>query len=108
MQNDQSSGYGRQERGGGLIRFARRFLRHKGRLALGFCAIPLAQLGDVGITLLIRDALNKIEDGDGGGHLPETFGFILGLAAVYGLFRFAQRGGNVVAAVLRAWPELAS
>ena len=75
----------------GLGRFARRFLRHKKRLILGFCAIPLAQLGDVGITLLIRDALNKIEVGEGDEHLRTTFAMVIGLAVIYGLFRFAQR-----------------
>ena len=55
-------------RGSSLGRFARRFWRHKRRLSLGFLAIPLAQLGDVGITLLIRDALDKIEAGEGAGH----------------------------------------
>jgi len=75
----------------GLGRFARRFLRHKKRLALGFAAIPLAQLGDVGITLLIRDALNKIQAGEGDEHLKTTFGMVIGLAVFYGLFRFAQR-----------------
>ena len=78
-------------RGSSLVRFALRFLRHTPRLALGFLAIPLAQLGDVGITLLIRDALDKIDEGDGAGHLPATFGFVLALALFYGIFRFAQR-----------------
>ena len=66
----------------GLGRFARRFLRHKKRLTLGFCAIPLAQLGDVGITLLIREALNKIELGEGDEHLKTTFAMVIGLAVI--------------------------
>lgn len=76
---------------GRMRRFARRFLRHKRRLALGFLAIPLSQLGDIGITLLIRDALDKIEDGEGADHLSTTFVLVLLLAAFYGLFRFSQR-----------------
>ncbi len=78
-------------KGSGLGRFAKRFWRHKRRLSLGFLAIPLAQLGDVGITLLIRDALDRIEAGEGADHLKTTFWFVIGLALIYGLFRFAQR-----------------
>ena len=74
-----------------MRRFSRRFWRHRKRLAIGFLAIPLAQLGDVGITLLIRDALDKIEAGEGTDHLSATFGFVILLAVFFGLFRFAQR-----------------
>ena len=76
---------------GGLRRFARRFWRHKKRLAIGFLAIPLSQLGDISITLVISDALDKIEAGEGADHLASTFCFVLALAVIYGLFRFTQR-----------------
>ena len=43
-----------------LLRFFRRFLAYRTSLLLGLLCIPLAQLCDVGITLLVGDALDQI------------------------------------------------
>lgn len=74
-----------------LWAFFRRFLRHKRDLALGFLCIPLAQLGDIAITVTIGNALDRLRLGEGTDFLPGVFAIVLGLAAFKGVFRYFQR-----------------
>jgi ATP-binding cassette subfamily B protein len=76
---------------GRLWKFFRRFLRHKRQLVPGFLCIPLAQLGDVGITIVIGDALDDLRQGSGAEILPKAFWIVIGLSAFKGVFRFLQR-----------------
>ncbi len=74
-----------------LWKFFRRFLRHNRQLIPGFLCIPLAQLGDVGITIVIGDALDDLRQGSGAEILPKAFWIVIGLSAFKGVFRFLQR-----------------
>ena len=74
-----------------LWRFFTRFLRHKRQFAAGFLCIPLAQLGDIAITVLIGDALDRLDAGSPADFLRGLFLIIAGLALARGLFRFLQR-----------------
>jgi ATP-binding cassette subfamily B protein len=74
-----------------LWTFFRRFLRHNRQLIPGFLCIPLAQLGDVAITIVIGDALDELRQGSGAELLPKAFWIVIGLSAFKGVFRFLQR-----------------
>ena len=74
-----------------LWRFFGRFLAHKRELIPGFLCIPLAQLGDVGITIVIGDALDRLRRGSDTEFLRGVFFLVLGLAAFKGVFRYLQR-----------------
>jgi ATP-binding cassette, subfamily B, multidrug efflux pump len=76
---------------GRLWLFFRRFLRHRGALLGGFLCIPLAQLGDIAITLVIGDALDRLKQGSQADFLRGVFLIVVGLAALRGVFRFLQR-----------------
>ena len=74
-----------------LLRFFQRFLRHKRPLLAGFACIPLAQLADIGITVTIGSALDRLQKGDDGEFLAGIFAIILGLSVCKGVFRYLQR-----------------
>lgn len=69
----------------------RRFLRHKWTLLAGFACIPLASLGDVWITRLIGDALDRLRTGSDAEFLVGLFWMLLGVSLLRGTFRFLQR-----------------
>ena len=69
----------------------RRFLRYRGRLAAGLCCIPIAAIGDIGITKLVGDALDRLREGSDTGFLRGLFFILLGISLVRGVFRFLQR-----------------
>ena len=69
----------------------RRFLRHRRRLGLGAACIPIAALGDVWITKLIGDALDRLRELSDTEFLRGLFFLLLGIAVVRAVFRFFQR-----------------
>lgn len=69
----------------------RRFLRHKWILLAGFLCIPLASLGDIWITKLIGDALDRLRTGSDAEFLAGLFWILLGVSIARGIFRFLQR-----------------
>ena len=69
----------------------RRFLRHKWTLLAGFACIPLASLGDVWITRLIGQALDRLRTGSDTDFLVGLFWMLLGVSLLRGTFRFLQR-----------------
>ncbi|NUP96971.1 MAG: ABC transporter ATP-binding protein [Planctomycetaceae bacterium] len=69
----------------------RRFLRHKWTLLAGFLCIPLASLGDIWITKLIGDALDRLRTGSDAEFLAGLFWILLGVSIARGIFRFLQR-----------------
>ena len=74
-----------------LWRFYRRFLGHKRQLFAGYLCIPLGQLGDIAITILIGDALDRLDTENSAEFLQGLFLIIAGLAVARGVFRFLQR-----------------
>jgi ATP-binding cassette, subfamily B, multidrug efflux pump len=68
-----------------------RFLRYRWTLAAGVVCIPLSALGDVWITKLIGDALDRLRLGSDTSFLAGLFWLLLGIALVRGVFRFLQR-----------------
>ena len=74
--------------------FFQRFLRHRRELYPGFACLPLAQLGDIAVTVVIGDALNRLKGmtaGSDTSFLAGVFGIVLGLAAFRGVLRYFQR-----------------
>lgn len=74
-----------------LWRFFQRFLRHRRQLLAGFLCIPLAQLADIGITVVIGGALDRLQKGSDADFLAGIFWIILGLSLCKGIFRYLQR-----------------
>jgi ATP-binding cassette subfamily B multidrug efflux pump len=74
-----------------LWRQFQRFLRYRWTLAAGVACIPLASLGDVWITKLIGDALDRLREGDDTEFLKGLFWLLTAIALVRGVFRFLQR-----------------
>jgi ATP-binding cassette subfamily B protein len=74
-----------------LWSFFRRFLRHRRELIPGFLCVPLAQLGDIAITLVIGNALDRLRHQSDTEFLAGVFWIILGLSAFKGVFRYLQR-----------------
>lgn len=74
-----------------LLHYFGRFLRYRTSLLLGVLCIPLAQLADVGITLLVGDALDRAKDASD----PEWIRRVVLLMAAYAVghsvLRFYQR-----------------
>jgi ATP-binding cassette subfamily B multidrug efflux pump len=74
-----------------LFSFFERFLRYRGTLLLGFLCIPMAQLADVALTVVVGDAITRMQTA------PDTEfmrGMLLLFAlfvVVHAIFRFAQR-----------------
>ena len=79
-----------------LWRFFRRFLRYRGTLLAGFLCIPLAQLADVGITVLIGDALDRARTADSAHYMPAVLALLALVAVIHSVFRFLQRWWIVV------------
>ena len=69
----------------------RRFLRHRGQLAAGFLCIPISQLGDVYLTKLVGDALDRLRAGDDASFLRGLVLIMMAVALVRASFRFLQR-----------------
>ncbi len=74
-----------------LLESFRRFLRYRRPLALGILCVPLSSLGDIWITKLIGDALDRLRAGSQADFLAGLFWMLLAIAAFRGLFRFLQR-----------------
>jgi ATP-binding cassette subfamily B protein len=74
-----------------LWHFFKRFLRHKPQLIPGFLCIPLGHLGDIAITLVIGDALDRLKEGSNADFLRGVFLIIAGLALGRGVFRSLVR-----------------
>lgn len=76
-----------------LAPFLRRLARHRARLALGFLCVPLAQLADIAISVVLRDALDRL-DGSAASDpsfLGTVFLVVAGIALGHGVLRFLQR-----------------
>ena len=75
--------------------YFRRFLRYKRALILGFCCIPLANLADIGVTVLIGNAIDRMEQAEGSGTgtaFMQRVLLLIALAALaHAVFRFLQR-----------------
>ena len=69
----------------------RRFLGHSRRLSAGALCIPVAALGDVAITKLIGDALDRLREASDVSFLRGLFFLVLGIAFARAIFRFLQR-----------------
>jgi ATP-binding cassette subfamily B protein len=74
-----------------LWRQFQRFLRYRWTLAAGVACIPLASLGDIWITKLIGDALDRLREGSDADFLRGLFWILVVIALVRGVFRFLQR-----------------
>jgi ATP-binding cassette subfamily B multidrug efflux pump len=74
-----------------LWHFFKRFLRFRTPLLLGLLSIPLAIVGDVGVTLLIGDALERARHSNSTEWLPTVMLWLVVYALVQGVFRFYQR-----------------
>ncbi|MFO1009476.1 MAG: ABC transporter ATP-binding protein [Planctomycetota bacterium] len=74
-----------------LWSYFRRFLKHKRELVPGFLCIPLAQLGDVMVTIVIGNTLDQLRQGSDTEFLQGVFWTILGWAVFKGVFRYLQR-----------------
>ena len=74
-----------------LWHFFKRFLRFRTPLLLGLLSIPLAIVGDIGVTLLIGNALERARLSDSAEWLPRVILWLAVYALVQGVFRFYQR-----------------
>jgi ATP-binding cassette subfamily B protein len=69
----------------------RRFLRHKPTLLAGLCCIPLSSLGDIAITIVIGNALDRLRERSDAEFLQGVFWLLMLIALGRGVFRFLQR-----------------
>ena len=74
-----------------LVQSFRRFLRYKRPLALGILCVPLSSLGDIWITKIVGDALDRLRSGSDAKFLAGLFWLLLAIAFGRGVFRFLQR-----------------
>lgn len=74
-----------------LLRFFRRFLAYRTSLLLGLLCIPLAQLCDVGITLLVGDALDRAQDASDTEWMTRVLLLMGAYAVGHSVMRFYQR-----------------
>lgn len=74
-----------------LLRFFRRFLAYRTSLLLGLLCIPLAQLADVGITLLVGDALDRAKDASDAEWMTRVILLMGAYAVGHCVMRFYQR-----------------
>jgi ATP-binding cassette subfamily B protein len=74
-----------------LLPFFLRVLRHRRQLFAGFLCIPLAQLGDIAITIVIGNSLDALKKGSDPQFLGGIFAIVLGLSLFKGIFRYLQR-----------------
>lgn len=76
--------------------FFKRFLRYRGPLLAGFICIPLAQLADVGITILIGNALDEASRSEDADYMAQVVLLLVIAALGHSVFRFFQRWWIVV------------
>ena len=69
----------------------RRFLRHRPTLIAGLACIPLSSLGDIAITVVIGNALDRLRQGSDAAFLRGVFVLLILIALARGVFRFLQR-----------------
>jgi ATP-binding cassette subfamily B protein len=74
-----------------LWRCFQRFLRYKLQLAAGVVCIPIASAGDVWMTKIVGDALDRIQAGDDRAFLRGAVLLMMAVALVRAVFRFLQR-----------------
>lgn len=74
-----------------LLHSFRRFLRYKRPLALGVLCVPLSSLGDIWITKLVGDALDRLRNAESAEFLAGLFWMLLAIAFGRGVFRLLQR-----------------
>ena len=74
-----------------LLGFFRRFLRHRRTLFAGIACIPLVTVCDIRLTLWIGDALSRLAAKEEPDFLARLFVWLLGVAALQGLFRYLAR-----------------
>ncbi|MEM9383087.1 MAG: ABC transporter ATP-binding protein [Planctomycetota bacterium] len=74
-----------------LVRFFRRFLRYRSPLLLGLLCIPLAQLADVGITVLVGNALDRAKDASDAAWMRHVLTWMAIYAVGHCVLRFYQR-----------------
>ena len=74
-----------------LLGFARRFFRHRRALLLGIACIPLASVCDIRLTLWIGNALSRLGKKEDPAFLKELVVWLLGVAAIQGVFRYCAR-----------------
>ncbi len=69
----------------------KRFLRYRWTLVAGLLCIPLSSLGDIWITLLIGDAIDRLRLGGQTSFLRGFFWLLMAVAVARGVFRYLQR-----------------
>ena len=74
-----------------LARTFRRFLQYRRTLLAGIACIPLASLGDIGITITVGNALDRLRGASDAGFLRGMVVMLMGIALGRGVFRFLQR-----------------
>jgi ATP-binding cassette subfamily B protein len=74
-----------------LARTFRRFLRYRRTLLAGIVCIPLASLGDIGITVVVGDALDRLRAASDAEFLRGMVVLLMGIAVARGIFRYLQR-----------------
>ena len=79
-----------------LWTFFKRSLRYRRQLLAGFLCIPIANLADIGITVLIGNAINRLRDAEDTAFLPGLLVLFAIFALAHGVFRFLQRWWIVV------------
>lgn len=74
-----------------LLSYFQRFLRHRKRLLAGVLSIPLAQMGDVAVTILVGQAIERVRLSGTHEWLPKTLVLFAVAALAHAFFRFWQR-----------------
>ncbi|HVS19185.1 MAG TPA: ABC transporter ATP-binding protein [Planctomycetota bacterium] len=74
-----------------LARTFRRFLQYRRTLLAGVVCIPLASLGDIGITIVVGNALDRLRAASDAEFLRGMVLLLMGIALARGVFRFLQR-----------------
>jgi len=76
--------------------FFLRFLRHRWTLLAGFLCIPLAQVADVWITVIIGDALDRARTAESSGYMTRVVLLLVAAGLGHSVFRYFQRWWIVV------------
>ena len=76
--------------------FFLRFLRHRWTLLAGFLCIPLAQVADVWITVLIGDALDRARSAASADYMTRVVLLLVAAGLGHSVFRYFQRWWIVV------------
>ena len=74
-----------------LWKFFRRFLAHRRKLLLGVVCIPIVTACDIEVTLLVGDAITRLQAQEETAFLPGFFLLLMAVALVQAVFRFLQR-----------------